>query len=66
MLYISCGWITQNLNGDDKMEDIFLKHQLAIAKSTLKMNDVGAMVMGGMSKDEARELLRKHGVKFHE
>jgi hypothetical protein len=47
-------------------EDIFLKHRLAIAKSTLKMNDAGAMIMGGMSKGEARDLLKKYGVKFHE
>lgn len=33
------------------------RHQLAIAKKTLKMSDAGAMVMGGMTKDEAREIV---------
>ncbi len=39
------------------MTDVFKKHQLRIARSTLKMSDVGAQIMGGMTKDEARELL---------
>lgn len=37
------------------------KHQLKIAKDTLKMSDAGARVMGGMTKEEAREFLRKIG-----
>jgi hypothetical protein len=37
------------------------KHQLQIAKKTLKMNDVGVMVMGGMSKQEARDFLKSIG-----
>lgn len=37
------------------------QHQLKIAKSTLKMSDVGARIMGGMSKDEARAFLTKIG-----
>ena len=39
----------------------FDKHQLAIAKKTLKMSDQGALVMGGMTKPEAREFLKKMG-----
>ncbi|KKN35472.1 hypothetical protein LCGC14_0783240 [marine sediment metagenome] len=39
------------------------KHQIKIAKSTLKMSDVGAMIMGGMTKDEARKILTKHNIK---
>jgi hypothetical protein len=35
------------------------KHQLRIARATLKMNDVMARVMGGMTKDEAREVIRR-------
>ena len=41
-------------------------HQLKIAKDTLKMSDAGAMIMGGMTKKEAREIvktLRKGGDK---
>jgi hypothetical protein len=35
------------------------KHQLAIAKKTLKMSDAGAMVMGGPTKAEARAIIKK-------
>lgn len=35
------------------------KHQLKIARSTLKMSDAGAFVMGGMTKVEAREVIFK-------
>ena len=37
------------------------QHQLKIAKKTLKMNDVMANVMGGMSKQEARDFLKSIG-----
>jgi hypothetical protein len=37
------------------------KHQLNIAKKTLKMSDAGANIMGGMSKKEAREFLSRIG-----
>ncbi len=33
------------------------KHQLRIAKDTLKLSDIGAKIMGGMTKDEAKKLL---------
>jgi len=42
---------------------VFDKHQIAIAKATLKMSDEGALIMGGMSKDEARKILQKHKIK---
>lgn len=42
------------------MEDIPLKHQLKIARQTLKLSDVGARILGGMTKEEARMLLQKH------
>jgi len=32
------------------------KHQLAIARKTLRMSDVGVAIMGGMTKVEAREI----------
>jgi len=35
------------------------KHQLKIAKDTLKMSDAMARVMGGMTKEEAREVIKK-------
>ena len=33
------------------------KHQLRIARDTLKMSDVGARIMGGPSKEEARAII---------
>ena len=33
------------------------KHQLSIARKTLTMSDVGALIMGGPNKDEAREII---------
>ncbi len=39
--------------------NVFDKHQLKIARSTLKMSDIGARIMGGMSKEEAREVILK-------
>ena len=38
-------------------------HQLQIAKKTLDMNDVGAAIMGGMTKDEAKKVVEKYGKK---
>jgi hypothetical protein len=43
--------------------DVEKKHLLKIAKQTLKMNDPMARIMGGMSKEKAREVLKKYGVK---
>ncbi len=33
------------------------KHQLRIARDTLRMSDAGAHIMGGMTKDKAREVI---------
>ena len=38
---------------------VFNKHQLSIAKKTLKMNDVGVLVMGRMTKEDARIIIKK-------
>ena len=48
------------------MKSVFEKHQIAIAKKTLTYSDVGAKIMGGMTKDEAREILKKHGITVQE
>ncbi len=45
---------------------IFEKHQKKIAIATLKMHDVGAAIMGGMTKEEARTFLRSIGCKVDE
>lgn len=42
-------------------QDVANKHMTKIAKSTLTMSDVGARIMGGMTKDEARTHLRRMG-----
>ena len=40
---------------------VFDRHQLKIARDTLRMSDAGAAVMGGMNKAEARAFLRRIG-----
>jgi hypothetical protein len=35
------------------------KHQLAIAKKTLKMTPAMAKIMGGMNHDEAKEVIAR-------
>ena len=35
------------------------QHQLKIARKTLEMSDVGAKIMGGMTKVEARQVILK-------
>ena len=47
------------------MIDPIWNHQVKIAKATIKMNDVGVAVLGGMSKAEAREILRIEGQRKH-
>ena len=41
--------------------DVALRHQIKIATRTLHLNDAGAVVLGGMSKQEAYDLLRDCG-----
>lgn len=38
-------------------------HQLQIAKKTIRMNPAMAAIMGGMTYDEAEEILKKYGIK---
>lgn len=33
------------------------RHQLKVARQTLKYHDIGARIMGGMTKDEARAVI---------
>jgi hypothetical protein len=37
------------------------KHQLKIARDTLRMSEFGARIMGGMNHAEAREVLAQAG-----
>lgn len=41
--------------------DVALKHQLRIARDTMRMTDVMARIMGGMDRATARELLLSKG-----
>ena len=34
------------------------QHRFKIAKDTLRMTDAGAAIMGGMTKEQARDFLR--------
>ena len=43
------------------MYDVAKKHQLAIAKKTLRLSEVGARIMGGMNHAEARKVLADVG-----
>ncbi len=35
------------------------QHQLKIARRTLELSDVGARIMGGMTKAEARDVIKR-------
>lgn len=39
------------------------KHQLKIARATLKLSDAGAAILGGMTKAQAREIIARHKPK---
>lgn len=45
---------------------VFDEHQIMIAKSTLRMPDAMANIMGGMTKARARRILKKHHIKVKE
>lgn len=47
-------------------DDIFKKRQIEIAKKTLRMPDAMVGVIGGMTKEEAKEILKKYGVSESE
>ncbi len=45
------------MNKPKNLHDIAHRHQLRIARDTLRMSDAGAKIMGGMTKEEARKIL---------
>ena len=45
-------------------DDVFAKHQRRIAIDTLKMSDIGALIMGGMTKEEARTFLGTEASRY--
>lgn len=42
-----------------KQLSVFDKHQLAIARKTLTFSDAGALIMGGPSKSESRDIIAR-------
>ena len=40
-------------------QNVFAYHQRRIARRTLELSDVGAKILGGMTKEEARLILKK-------
>jgi len=38
---------------------VFEKHQLAIAKRTLKLSPAGVLILGGMTIAEAKDIIKK-------
>ena len=52
--------LVAQLLDSSNFDDVAKKHQFNIARSTLRMNNVIARVMGGMTKKEAAEFLMKH------
>lgn len=52
---------------DEKIpDDPFIKNQIIVAKKTLKMANPMLGVMGGMTKEEARQILKKYGIKVED
>jgi len=43
-----------------KQENVFLMHQIAIAKRTINMPDAILNILGGMTKEQAKEILRNN------
>ena len=58
------GLVKEDNEKEIKERDPATWHQIQIAKKTLRMPGAMAGVMGGMSKEEAKEILRKRGIKF--
>jgi hypothetical protein len=58
--------LEESKESDIRKNNIGLYNQIQVAKQTLKYSDAGAIVMGGMTKDEARALLKKHDIKINE
>ena len=42
------------------------KHLAALAKRILRLSNSAALILGGMSKDAAREFLNNHGFSIDE
>jgi len=58
--------IKEDKESELKQNDPATWHQIQIAKKTIKMPGAMANIMGGMTKEEAREILAKRGIKVDE
>lgn len=45
-------------------ENVFLTHQINIAKKTINMPDAILNVLGGMTKIEAEKILNENNIKY--
>ena len=55
-------WTGENMaKRQKKVLDVFERHQLAVARKTLNMPDAILGVLGGMTKEEALEIVRRLG-----
>jgi len=48
------------------INDPAIRNQIRVALKTLKMPSAMLGVMGGMTKEEARKILMKYGIKFED
>lgn len=58
--------IYESKEDEIKRNDPATWHQIQIAKKTIRMPSAMAGVMGGMSKEEAKAILDKRGIKYSE
>jgi len=47
-----------------KTENVFLLHQINIAKKTINMPDPILNIIGGMTKKEALKILQENNIKY--
>lgn len=51
--------LTVDIDGAMRELTVPERHQLKVARDTLRMNDVFARIMGGMTKQEARNIVER-------
>lgn len=47
-----------------KITDVFLWHQINIAKKTINIPDAILGILGGMTKEEAKKILNDNNIKY--
>lgn len=51
---------------NDYKSNPFIYNQIKIAQKTLQMNDIFVNLMGGPTKEESREILKKYNIKIED